>query len=55
MPGEEDVQAGGFRVSDERDPVHWKCPDCMEECRCVGEARLMPHERCGYKEGDNRD
>ncbi len=28
-------------------PVHWKCPDCFVPCRCTGDARLMPHQRCG--------
>jgi hypothetical protein len=27
--------------------VHWKCPDCLVGCRCVGLARSMRHERCG--------
>lgn len=28
-------------------PTHWKCPDCFQPCRCDGDARLAPHERCG--------
>lgn len=29
------------------DPTHWRCPTCFQPCRCVGAARLMPHEPCG--------
>lgn len=33
-------------------PIHWKCPDCLEPCRCSGAAREAPHYRCGIPKVD---
>jgi acetone carboxylase gamma subunit len=26
---------------------HYSCPDCGQVCACTGDARLLPHTRCG--------
>ena len=26
---------------------HFRCDDCGQVCACTGDARLLPHERCG--------
>jgi predicted RNA-binding Zn-ribbon protein involved in translation (DUF1610 family) len=28
---------------------HFECPDCGEHCRCTGDARRLPHVRCGVR------
>jgi hypothetical protein len=38
-----------------QEPIHWKCPDCMIECRCTGLAQSLPHRRCGTKQPPSAD
>ena len=31
------------------DPVHWRCPDCFQPCRCDPIIRDLRHVRCGVR------